>query len=245
MWQVPEIWKDGECWILGGGPSVTEQFGIPKKVVQSVIEGKATPNAYSPYMSSIHNKHVIGINMSYKIGDWIDIVFFGDNSFFLREKNNLAAFPGIKVSSHPQVEKYPWVKYTGRDTRHPKGISTNPKMISWNGNSGAAAISLAAHLGVKRIILLGFDMKLDDAGKQHWHDLYHRLENLKQQPVPNQRNKPGGLPFNRHLLGFPEIAKDAKRMGIEIINACPESAIQDFKKVNVCDLVNVEKLELV
>jgi hypothetical protein len=38
-------------------------------------------------------------------------------------------------------------------------------------------------------------------------------------------------------LGFPEIAKDANRMGVEILNANPDSAIQDFKKVNVCDLI--------
>jgi hypothetical protein len=237
MWQVPEIWKNGECWILGGGPSITEQFNIPKRIVNDVIEGRSTPDAYSPYMKAIHDKHIIGINMSYKFGDWIDIVFFGDNSFFLREKNGLASFPGIKVSSHPNIEKYPWVKYVGRDTAHSKGISKNPKMVSWNGNSGAAAISLAVHLGVKRIILVGFDMKLDESGKQHWHDLYHRLENLSR-PIPkNQKPKPGGLPFNRHLLGFPEIAKDANRMGVEILNANPDSAIQDFKKVNVCDLI--------
>jgi hypothetical protein len=237
MWQVPRLWEGGECWILGGGPSVTDQFNIPKKVVQDVIEGKTSPNSYSPYMSSIHEKHVIGINMSYKIGEWIDIVFFGDNGFFIREKKGLSEFPGLKVSSHPQVEKYTWVKYCGRDTQHAKGISANPKMVSWNGNSGAAAISLAVHLGVKKIILVGFDMKLDDSGKQHWHDLYHRLEFLKSDQFGK---KPGtGLPFNRHLLGFPEIAKDAKRMGVTIINANPDSAVQEFQKVNVRDLITL------
>lgn len=239
MWQVPEIWKNGECWILGGGASLTEQFNIPKDVVQSVIEGKASPNVYSPYMSAIHDKHVIGINMSYKIGDWIDVVFFGDNGFFLREKSNLSIFPGIKVSCHPQVEKYPWVKYVGKDTRHIKGISSNPKMVAWNANSGSAAISLAVHFGVKRIILLGFDMKLDDVGKQHWHDLYHRLENLKNGVIRGKRGKPQGLPFKRHLLGFPEIAKDAKSMGVEILNASHNSDIKEFKKVNVKDLITV------
>jgi len=240
MWHVPEIWKNGECWILGGGPSLVEQFNIPKNIVQSVIEGKTTPNAYSPYMEAIHDKHVIGVNMSYKIGNWIDFVFFGDSGFFVREKNNISIFPGIKVSCHPQVEKCPWVKYVGRDTKHPKGISSNPKMVSWNANSGAASISLAAHLGVKRIILVGFDMKLDDSGKQHWHDLYGKLKNLNINAGKEKRRGPGGLPFNRHLLGFSQIAKDANNMGIEILNASINSAIQEFKKVNVKDLITVK-----
>ncbi len=240
MWQTPKIWDGGECWILGGGPSVTEQFGVPKNVVQSVIDGQATPNVYSPYMKAIHDKHVIGINMSYKIGDWIDVVFFGDCGFFLREQKGLAGFPGLKVSSHPQVDRHPWIKYVGRDPRHPRGISSNPKMVSWNANSGAASISLAVHFGVRRIILLGFDMKLDTTGKQHWHDLYGRLANANN--TPQQRNrKPQmkALPFERHLLGFGEIAADAKRMGVEIINACPDSAITQFPKTTVKELLAV------
>jgi hypothetical protein len=45
------------------------------------------------------------------------------------------------------------------------------------------------------------------------------------------------MPFHKHLHGFPEIAKDAKRMGVTILNASPDSAIECFKKVNVKDLI--------
>jgi len=230
-WVVPKIWEDGEVWILGGGPSIIEQFEIPEKVVQNVLEKKALPNTYSPYLSAIHKKHIIGINMSYQIGDWIDMIFFGDSGFFLGNQEKLASFPGLKVTCHPNAGKQAWVKYLARDYTHPKGISENPKMVSWNSNSGAAAISLAAHTGAKRIILLGFDMKLDDSNKQHWHDAYNRLEGLKANPNPKS------LPFNRHLIGFNEIAKDAKRLGIEIINASPNSAITVFQKVSVKELL--------
>ena len=178
MWCVPNIWEGGEAWIIGGGPSITEQFNIPNKIVKAVVEGTTTPSAYSPYLSAIHDKHVIGVNMSYKLGDWVDFVFYGDNGYFLREKKGLAEFPGIKVTCSPQGGQYSWIKYVGRDGNHHRGISPNPSMVSWNGNSGAAAISLAAHLGVKKIILLGFDMKLGEGNAQHWHDLYHRIEYL-------------------------------------------------------------------
>jgi hypothetical protein len=234
MWQVPKIWEDADVWILGGGPSVTEQFNIPKSIVQRVISGESV-SLYSPYMSAIHDKHVIGINVSYHIGNWIDMVFFGDNSFFLREQDGLARFPGLKISSHPQLEGKSWIKYLGRDSKRPRGISPNPKMVSWNGNSGAAAISIAVHTGAKRIILLGFDMKLDLEGKQHWHDMYHRMKSIKKN----------ALPFDRHLLGFPEIARDAKRMNVEILNASPNSAITNFRKVTVSDLLKVPEFCLV
>ena len=45
------------------------------------------------------------------------------------------------------------------------------------------------------------------------------------------------MPFHRHLRGFPQIAKDAKQMGVEILNASPDSAIECFRKVTVKELL--------
>lgn len=230
MWEVPKMWEGGDVWILGGGPSVPKQFNIPNDVIQKVMSGILSPNVYSSYMESLHNKHVIGINVSYLIGNWIDMIFFGDNNFFLQHQKGLAEFPGLKVSCSPIVTKYNWVKYLERDAKVPRGITTNPQMISWNGNSGAAAISIAAHAGAKRIILLGFDMKLGPDQRQHWHDIYHRGQ-------INTSEKTKKLPFDKHRRGFQFIAKDAKRLGIEIINASPDSAITEFPKVSVKDLL--------
>jgi len=227
MWQVPRIWEGEDVWIFGGGPSVPRQFDIPEKVINSVIKG-ANPNIYSPYFEKLHTKHIIGINVAYLLGNWIDMIYFGDTHFFLTHKTGLSQHPAIKVSSYSGVQKFEWVKFVPFDRNHPRGISPNQNMVSWNKNSGSAAISLAAHTGAKRIILLGFDMKLSGID-QHWHDVYHVKTN-----DPNRMRK---LPFYRHMLGFPEIAKDARRMGIEILNASPDSAIVDFKKVSVKDIL--------
>jgi hypothetical protein len=182
-------------------------------------------------MAAIHKKHVIGVNVSYLIGDWIDIAFFGDSGFFLQQQEGLAKFEGLKVCCHPNIEKHKWIKYLPRNTNKTRGISDNPYSVCWNHNSGSAAISLAAHAGAKRIILVGFDMKLDNQSKQHWHDLYGRIANNRQKKAPV-------MPFHRHLRGFADIAKDARNMGIEIINACPDSAIVQFPKCSVKDLLN-------
>lgn len=230
MWNVPRMWEGGDVWILGGGPSVTKQFGIPDSVVQKVVAGISPPSVYSSYMSGIHNKHVIGINVAYLIGDWIDVVFFGDVGFFLIHKERLAKFPGLKVCCHPSVEKHNWVKYLLRDRNKSKGISNAVNTISWNNNSGASAISMAAHAGAKRIILVGFDMKLNGNNQQHWHDLYGKGEIRGVRELQK-------LPFERHLRGFPEIARDARKLGIEILNASPTSAIDDFPKFSVKELL--------
>jgi hypothetical protein len=231
MWRVPKIWEGGDVWIIGGGPSVPKQFGVSDRIIQGVIEGTTPPSAYSPYMEYLHNKHVIGINVAYMIGNWMDIIFFGDKGFFLTHQADLAKYPGLKISCHHTVATYNWVKELGRDSRKKnKGISINPSLVCWNGNSGGAAISVAANAGAKRIILVGFDMKLSDSNRQHWHDHYNR------GVIVNKRYNT--LPFERHLRGFKEIDVDARKRGIEIINACPDSTIVEFRKTTVKELMN-------
>jgi hypothetical protein len=231
-WKVPRMWDGGDVWIIGGGPSIPEQFGIPPKVVRQVIEGSSPPSVYSPYMQYLHDKHVIGINVAYHIGTWIDIVMFGDGGFYLREQYELAKFPGLKVCCHPAARSESWVKYMERDTEHPHGISSTPGKVSWNHNTGSAAVSVAAQAGAKRIYLLGFDMKLAKDNMQHWHDLY------KRGPVSlKDERRMRKLPFDRHLAGFPVMVEDAKRMHIEIINVCPDSAIECFPKVSLKEII--------
>lgn len=228
-WLVPRIWDEADVWIIGGGPSLTKQFNIPDKVVQGVLSKVSPVSVYSPYMSFLHNKHVIGINMSFKIGDWIDMVFFGDNNFFFENIDELAKFPGLKISCHSQVEPYKWVKYLSKDEKG-RGISDSPKMVCWNNNSGAAAISVAVNAGAKRVYLLGFDMKLASNKMQHWHDLYNKGECLDLRRTQK-------LPFDRHLRCFSAIKQDAKRRGVEIYNVNPDSEIVEFPKVSLKDLM--------
>ena len=231
MWLVPKIWDGADVWIIGGGPSVASSFGIPEQLVYDVRTGAKSIKEFSPYMKPIHNKHVIGINVAYRLGDWVDMMFCGDKPFVLKNDKELKKFKGIKVSCHSiasKPERY-WMKYVAKDNRKPAGITSNPYKVSWNLNSGAAAISLAHHLGAKRIILLGFDMNLTEK-QQHFHDEYHRGLILTDK-------QKRGLPFERHLKGFSVIKKDADRLGIEIINTSLNSAITAFKKVDIKELL--------
>jgi hypothetical protein len=234
IWQVPRIWEGGEVWILGGGPSVTKQFNIPDAIVDCVRSGERPPSIYSPYMKAIHNKHVIAINAAYLIGDWMDMVFFGDANFYLPHEERLAKWPKLKVSCHATTANVPWIKFLDKDTNHSRGISSNPGMVSWNTNSGSAAISIAANAGAKRIVLLGFDMSLDSNGFSHWHSEYKNSpRNSGIPPKPNPKDSP----FHKHITGFHQIAIDAKLRGIEILNASPESVITELRKVNVKDIL--------
>lgn len=229
-WKVPRMWEGGDVWIIGGGPSVTEQFDVPIELVNKIKAGQAPLSELSPFMAAIHDRHVIGINVAFMIGNWIDMCFFGDNGFYLRYREQLAKFPGLKVSCNNQPGRDGFVKCLGRDNDHPRGISMKPGQVSWNSNSGAAAISIAAQTGAKRIILLGFDMKLSDDKSQHFHDVYGRGKIADEKRLRK-------LPFPRHLRGFGVIAEDAKNLNIEILNCSPNSAIECFPKFTLKQLL--------
>lgn len=226
LWKVPRMWEGGTCIIIGGGPSILKQFDVPEEIIKDVYLDKLKPDAYSPYLEAIHKQHIIAVNVAYKIGPWIDMMLFGDSSTWKEDKAGILGFRGLKITCSDITDRGASnLKYLGRDPKHRVGISTNPALIGWNKNSGAAAINLAVHTGVKRIILLGFDMKLDPNQNQHWHKLY-------VSPL-NQTNSI----FNKHLIGFPQIKKDLDVLGIEVFNCNPDSAIECFQKVNFKDLV--------
>jgi hypothetical protein len=234
-WRIPKIWEGGECWILGGGPSLPREFGVPERLIDQVISGKESPAVYSPYLSPIHKQHVIGVNAAFKIGNWMDFIVFGDGrGFLLPFRRQLASHPSIKVCFDPTVNDS-WIKIVDRDLEKPHGISTDRFKVSWNHNTGSAAINFAYYLGCKRIILLGFDMKLNGKLNQHWHNMYGRQSRIWNRKDKKMKNVVGS--FDSYLRKFPEIAADAKRLGLEIINASPESKIKEFPKVPVNQLL--------
>lgn len=231
VWEIPKMWEGGECWIIGGGPSMPEQFGVPKDVIASVQSQEQPPSVYSPYLSPIHGKHIIGVNAAFLIGNWIDVMIFGDSNFYFSYRLEMAKYHNIKVSCNPNMHSGKQgvygLKYVPRNGNHPMGLSEKKNHISWNHNTGAAAINLAYHFGVKRILLLGFDMKLSDTDKQHWHGLYPSAKRT------GKRN----LPFHRHLQSYTPLSNDAQRLGIEILNVNENSAIGQFPKVKLNDVL--------
>lgn len=220
MWTVPRMWEGDRCFILGGGPSMYKQLDIPEEVVQQVLDKKADISFYNPYFDCIKKEHIIGVNVAYKFGGWVDMIFFGDAGFWSKHKYSLSVYPGIKVTT--TLDAVVIKQLLKSQVRF--GLAKEPNKLIWNGNSGAAAINLAVHTGVRQIILLGFDMNLGEKGNQHWHKEY----------IPQKAPQ---LAFKKHLACFPKVAEDAKSMRVEILNASPNSAINEFKKVNLKEVL--------
>jgi len=228
LWNIPKVWNGQTVVIIGGGPSILEQFNVPKEVRQLVFDKKAQPDIYSPYLEPLHNLHVIAVNEAYKLGDWVDILFFGDAAYMKANKEQLLRFKGLRVTcaeGQPADRRFKFLKRHLVPKTDNYGISTEQSTLCWNNNSGSAAINLAVQLGAKKVILFGFDMKVDEGKNQHWHKAY--------------KGDPRLLPstFRKHLTPFSKIAEDLEMLGVEVINCSPDSEITVFPKMNFKDIV--------
>lgn len=235
-WQFPFTWDGCSVWIIGGGPSIYQQFKIPQEVINEVISLKRPFSEIADYLGPIKEKYVIGVNNAYKLGNWVDIVFFGDGKFYVENRHGLAKYSGIKISRLDRFTNDPslGVKQIPAHPTKRWGISDKPQFIAWNNNSGAAAISLAAHLKCKRIFLLGFDM-CSDGENTHWHG-YHHFRFKKPEHAKNRQQPP----YDRHMRGFPTIKSDAAALGIEIFNVNPYSRITEFPRITLEDALEMD-----
>lgn len=200
-WRIPEIWPGSTIYILGGGPSLSKTD-----------------------LNLIHKKHTIGVNQAFRLGNFVDILYFGDGRFYQdNRKTGIKQFGGPIITSFGSVSDKGWPGVRRVRRTKPLGIESEHRdAISWNGNSGASAINIAYWLGAKRVVLIGFDMARVD-GAHNWHEHYGP-------------RSPKFSPYHRHMRGWPTIAQDAKDLGLEILNATPGSAITDFP------IVPLEKL---
>lgn len=237
---INTFFENPDCFLIGGGASILRQFGFPldtaPKTIPEYLQFGEVLN------KSLHGKNIIGINNAFMLGDLVHIAFWGDRSQYLNHKQEYDSFMGLKFTCNslfdfPEYKKL-GITYIPRHTTKTEGLTKDSRYLSWNKNSGCAAINLAYHLGAKRIFLLGFDMQNDpDTGRTHWH--YDHPAKTGPVKSPNLKVKHKLNPPNhefskrlymRHMTGIKKIQDDADSLGIKIINLNLDSSITVFEK---------------
>jgi len=171
FWQCPKMWAGSTVVVIGGGPSL--------RLLQ-----------WDLLWTMAKNSRFIACNDAYSLR-WPDICFFGDVGWH-DIHSHLAAFEqygGLKITPALECLGFAGLSVMERKPLNPaKAVEClkeeKSHQITWFGNTGVTAILLAAKLGAKRIVLLGFDMMVDSGdGKANW---YH---NLKSKPKPSIYSK--------------------------------------------------------
>lgn len=229
-WIVPKLWPESTCFIIGGGPSLALQAGLsPSDKDPEIVFPAVRKHLIECY--GLDRFRTIGVNCAFKLGeDLVDVLWFGDCGFFDRNFVEIAKFSGLKAHCCKRLANRPGtLPITRIET---EGLTSDPRKIHWNESSGASAINLAVHFGAKRIILMGYDMKFGSDKKFNWHDEHKHGERMKKRKALQWN------PFPRFLKQFKIIQRDAKKMGVEILNATSDSALTIFPNVRLEDVIH-------
>lgn len=125
-----------------------------------------------------------------------------------------------------------------------EGLSLDPLWIRGGGNSGYQAVNLAVHLGAKKIVLIGFDMK-GSGGKVHWHDAHPPgMNNPRDGRFIVVPTADGGTQrifskgnFENWCETFATAVPDLERAGVEVVNATEVSALTVFPMARLEDVL--------
>lgn len=156
----------------------------------------------------------IAVNRSYELVPAADVVYMGD-------MRALECYG--KHVSREQLWSCSNLAVTLYNARYAK-ITNSPglgrTMLHGNGNSGFQAINLAYLFGVRKIVLLGFDMKLGPAGEKHWHPDHPK-------PLVQAQCFPEWIFRGRRL------ADDLRAVGVDCVDCTPGGALEGFRKGNL------------
>lgn len=93
-------------------------------------------------------------------------------------------------------------------------------VIGWGGNGGFQAINLAVQFGVRKIILVGFDMRVDKG--VHWHGKHGY-----------GMNNPTTGNVARWRVVADKAAPALAALGVEVVNVSPVSALTAYPKMTL------------
>lgn len=198
---IPRIFEGQTVAICGGGPSLTNfQF------------------------DRLTGCNVIAINRALEFLPAAQVLWWSDAPWFRNNREKILAHAAPwKATGHlgyedgeiaPPLHQY---RFTGRT-----GFEESPRGLRHGNNSAFSAMNLAAHLGARRIVLFGVDMRHGPAGETHFHG-GHGVVCLESTL------KTGMLPQ------FETLRDPLATRGIDVLNASPESALRVWSRCTISD----------
>jgi hypothetical protein len=196
--RAPRIWPGATVAIAASGPSLS--------VAQlNHIRGRA---------------NLVVINSTFRAAPWANVLYACDGRWWT-QNTDAVAFTGLRFALQPASNRSATALVRGGID----GLETDPRKLATGGNSGHQAINLAVHLGARRIVLVGYDMRIID-GKAHHHPDH----------VAPSRNPPAEN-LARWAKRFETMVDPLRRLSVEVINATPGSAIECFPRARLEDVL--------
>ena len=212
-WRVAPEWRGETVFCVASGPS---SAGLD--------------------LTPLATRRVIAINDNYRRCRCAALLYFCDWKWWCwhRDRSAFRAFAGLKATLDARVAAAdPGIRWLRNGDQGPPGsagragLCLEPDRLRTGRNSGYQALNLAVHLGASRIVLIGYDMKVGPEGQEHW---FGQHRDLAGRPVPTAAGTIG-----RWADGFASLPPQLESLGVEVLNAGPDSAIDCFPRVRLAD----------
>lgn len=192
---------------------------------QTVFCLASGPSLTREVCETIRGQPSIVVNSSCMLAPFATVLYFTDSSWYEERRDLVANWPGLVVcmsrsAKRELPDKVKRVRGEGDPAFHVTSFPPpGSDFIRQGRSSGHTAISLAIAMGAKRVVMLGYDMRAVD-GREHCHAEYSGERDLKQYASD----------FVPAFTGWRDAAL---KSGVEILNATPESAVQEFPFVSL------------
>ncbi len=166
--------------------------------------------------------HVVGVNQSLLDLSFCAAGISADLRFVTERRDDLAEFARgrqlyLCLGSRPGLPLVPGAVFlAGIASADP--VSLYPTCIRRGPTSGHVALNLAVLKRSRRIVLLGFDYGEMD-GRRHYHDAYGWHQEAAAWAIWAKE--------------FDAMARPIAALGIEVVNASPQSAITAFPRMTI------------
>ena len=167
---------------------------------------------------------VVAINRAHEVLPAATMLWWSDCLYFQRHSDAIMAHPAPwKITAlRPGQDRFTYPKgvhvltFSGAD-----GYDETPGCIRHGKNGGYAALHVVAKYGPpRRVILLGYDFCHAPGGATHFHSGHGRLhqESTLQELM---------------LPSFAGLVEPLARMGVEVVNANPDSRLTHWPRVTI------------
>jgi hypothetical protein len=202
-------WEGETCALIASGPSA-------KRADIGALSGRCK---------------AIAINESYNLCPWADVLYACDANWW-KYRLGVPGFKGLKISqdylAYDLFRLYSDIKKITVDRNGNKLLLNLFGVVGSGGNSGFQALNLAVQFGAKRIILVGYDMRVDKG--EHWHP---------RHPMPMSNPHPrDNLP--RWRTAIDGAAGTLIALGIKVINCSDVSLLQAYPKMSIEEAIRCQ-----
>jgi hypothetical protein len=222
IWTPEPILAGETVFILASGPSLNQET-----------------------VDRLRGRKVIAINctaVTFKF-DWPVIWFFTDNNIFEDYRDAVMSWPGDVIALSRAAKRE--AGNLGMPDKIKRVMAgewsdcfppAGSPFIRSGRSSGHSAVALAVALAAKRGVLLGYDMRVVE-GREHHHEEYkgrpRDLDIYEREFIPGFQTFVAGN--GQVVPGWNELAL---RVGVEIVNATPGSALKEFPMVDLDEVLS-------